>query len=95
LRTFFKWLFKNQRSTDISSLIVVIISLFFINLFNYDYVRNLLFIPFLIGVIIGTRLCEDLVRKIIGKRNRNVASAYFYVSIFVVVTVTMIIKSYD
>jgi hypothetical protein len=90
---FFKWLLKKSR--DVSSLLALVIGLTFINLFNYQLIREnlLLLIPFLILIGIGMRVLEDAFARMLGKRNTQLSHTYFFVAIFIVIMATTVTKS--
>lgn len=97
VKRFFQWLLKYNNTKDISSLIVLIIALSFINLFDYQPIRNhpFLLIPFLIIVFIAMRILEEIFRRILRMRNITISTVYFYISIFLVITVTTVIKFFS
>jgi uncharacterized membrane protein YbhN (UPF0104 family) len=97
LKRFFIWFLKYHKSKKISSLIVFTIALSFINLFNYQPIRDnpFLLLPFLIIVLAATNIFEEVFRRILRKRNIEIGTVYFYISIFSVVTVTTVIKHFN
>jgi ABC-type multidrug transport system permease subunit len=97
MKIIFNWLLKYHKAMDISSLLVFILALFFINLFDYKHIRNnpFLLIPFLIIVILAMRIFEGIFRAILKKRNIKISKSYFYLAIFLVITVTSVIKFFN
>lgn len=95
LKRIFNWFIKYNKSRDVSSLLVFVVALSFINLYDYQHIqRNPLFLlPFLIVLLLAMRILDEAVRLIIRDRNKKLNNSYFYVAIFIVVTVTVFIKT--
>ena len=96
MKRFFLWLLKNNNSKDISSLVVILLTISFVTLYDYQTIRKHLFlmIPFFMIVLISMRILEEIVRKVLGPHNKKISDVYFILSIFLVIIVTTVIKSF-
>ncbi|SIA40623.1 Uncharacterised protein [Mycobacteroides abscessus subsp. abscessus] len=85
---------RYHKSKNISSLIAFTIALSLINIFDYQSLRNnpILLLPFLVIVLAGMILIDEVFNKMLRKRNIEISIIYFYISIFSVVTVTTVVK---
>jgi hypothetical protein len=94
LKKFFNWFNKYNKTRDVSSLIVFTTGLSFLNLFDYRQINNpLSLLPFLFIVLLVMRFMDEGIRILLKQRNKKLSNSYFYVAIFIVVTLTVFIKN--